>query len=232
MRCLSQQSRGWEKYLIATKNGPTEKRPIKPRQSRGHAVMREGSEVLITQNIVSPLADSLTVVQLCVFTCRRLQFATSLYTCEECWHITNAHTHACTNTAKLYPSHLNCRARSPSRSTGAQSLTTDIILIAHHGRVVCPHSHPDSLCAETQQRKTVVWECLEVCGQQWVSAVSLLNLSSSHPFDCLAAYPRNMETVERRPKLMCVCETLLDLKWEDKKREGTICMHAFALGWM
>ncbi|CAJ1085201.1 hypothetical protein F2P81_011597 [Xyrichtys novacula] len=31
---------------------------------------------------------------------------------------------------------------------GAQSLTTDITLIAHHGRVVCPHSHPDSLCAE------------------------------------------------------------------------------------
>lgn len=57
-------------------------------------------------------------------------------------------THARTNAAKLYPFHLNWRAHSPSRSTGAQSLTTDIILIAHRGWVVCPHSHPDSQCAE------------------------------------------------------------------------------------
>lgn len=105
------------------------------------------------------------------------------------------------------PPILYCRACSPSRSTGAQSLTTDI-LIAHHGRVVCPHSHP---VQKTQQRKTVVSECLEVCGQPRVSAVSLLNLSVSpksillsSPFDCPAAYPRNMETVDGRPKLMCV----------------------------
>lgn len=55
------------------------------------------------------------------------------------------YTHTCTN---IYTSHLNCSARTLSRSIGAQSLTTDIILIAHRGRAVCPHSHPDSLCAE------------------------------------------------------------------------------------
>lgn len=86
--------------------------------------------MLITQNIFSHCADSLTLL------------------CVRVLHITSVHMHAHTNTAKYYPSHLKCRTRSPSRSTGSQSLTTDIILIAHRGRVVCPHSHPDSLCAE------------------------------------------------------------------------------------
>lgn len=54
----------------------------------------------------------------------------------------------------------NCRARSPSRSTGAQSPTTDIILIAHHGRVVCPHSHPDSVCAEKPNNGKQWFECV------------------------------------------------------------------------
>lgn len=41
-----------------------------------------------------------------------------------------------------------CRPSSPAPSIGAQSLTTDIILIAHCGPVVSPNSHSDSLCAE------------------------------------------------------------------------------------
>lgn len=85
---------------------------------------------------------------------------TFLYMCEECWPIkhtqTPIHFYICVcvykyiyiHAAQLYPSHLNCRASSPAHSIGALSLTTDIILIAHHGRVVCPHSHPDSLCAQ------------------------------------------------------------------------------------
>lgn len=108
-------------FVMDKKNGPTAKR-----QPRDHAVYVQTVGMLI--NILSHHADSLCVL--------------------ECSHITSTHTHAHTNTAKFYPSHLKCRNRSPSRSTGAQSLTTDIILIAHRGRVVCPHSHPDSLCAE------------------------------------------------------------------------------------
>lgn len=71
-----------------------------------------------------------------------------LYTYVKCAVMSQTNTHARTNSTELHPSHHNCRARSPSRSTGAPSLTTDIILIAHRGQVVCPHSHPDSLCAE------------------------------------------------------------------------------------
>lgn len=55
------------RYLISTKkNGPTEKRVVKPRQSRGHAVyvQRMGRGVLISQNILSPHADSLVSVHM------------------------------------------------------------------------------------------------------------------------------------------------------------------------
>lgn len=64
---------------------------------------------------------------------------------------------------------------------------------------------------KTQQRKTVVWECLEVCGQQRLSAASFRNLSSSHPLWLLTAYPKNTETVKRRPRLKCV--ECLGLSW-------------------
>ncbi len=128
------------------KNGPTEKRATKPRQSRGHAVYVEkrrcGGVLITPKYIITP----------CRFTHACVcSHAGGYYSWHPYTHVKIAgisHAHARTNTAKLHPSHLNCRARSPSRSTGAQSLTTDIILIAHHGRVVCPHSHPDSLCAE------------------------------------------------------------------------------------
>lgn len=96
--------------------------------------------MLITQNTLSPHADSL-------HSHAGDYSSEHLYTHEDYWHIGNTHMHTHRNTAKCF-SHLNCRAHSPSCSTGAQSLTTDIILIAHHSQVVCPHSHPDSLCAE------------------------------------------------------------------------------------
>lgn len=153
IRCLSQESWGHEKNLISTKKWASREEAIKPRQPRGHAVYVQS--------------------RFTVFSRRRLQFRTSLYMCEVCWHITNTETHARTNTAKFYPSHLNCRARTPSRSTGAQSLTTDIILIAHRGRVVCPHSHPDSLCAENPTTEN---SGLRVSGGLW-TAVSVRRVS-------------------------------------------------------
>lgn len=118
-----------------------------------------------------------------------------LHTRVKCADISQTHTHMHAQTPQnLYPSHLNCRARSQSRSTGAQSLTTDIILIAHRGRVVCPHSHPDSLCAENPTTEN---SGLRVSGglrtAVSVRCVSLLNLSSSHLFDCPAAYPQEHE---------------------------------------
>lgn len=98
-----------------------------------------GRRVLITQNTLSPHADSL-------HSHAGDYNSEHLCTHKDYWHITNTHMHTHNNPAKLYLFHLNCRAHSPSCSTGAQ--TTDIILIAHHSQVVSPHSHPDSLCAE------------------------------------------------------------------------------------
>lgn len=71
---------------------------------------------------------------------------------------------------------------------------------------------------KTQQRKTVVWECLEVCGQQWVSAVSLLNLSSSHPFDCPVCKTQQHGNSWTQTQTD-VCGMSLDLKREDEKKK-------------
>lgn len=69
-----------------------------------------------------------------------------------------------------------CRPRSPSPSIGAQSLTTDIVLIAHCGRVVSPHSHPDSLCAENPTMENSGLRVSE--GLQTASVLSSQKLSS------------------------------------------------------
>lgn len=80
------------------------------------------------------------------------------------WNVLASQMHARTSTRQFYPSHL--KAHSPSYSTVVQSLTTDIILIAHHGRVVCPHRHPDSLCAENPTTEN---SGLRVSGGLWTA---------------------------------------------------------------
>lgn len=92
--------------------------------------------------------------------------------CEACWHLECMH------------------AQTPdsSYSTVGQSLTTDIIQIAHHGRVVCPHRHPDSVCAENPTNGKQQFE--SVWSKQIQSAASFRHQSSCHSLGLLTAYPQ------------------------------------------
>lgn len=68
------------------------------------------------------------------------------------WSVLTSHkpTHTCTHKhRKIYiPPTLTAGLALNLAPQGHRAWPQTIILIAHRGRVVCPHSHPDSLCAE------------------------------------------------------------------------------------
>lgn len=139
--------------------GQHEKRPSS--QDNHKVMLCGGRRVLITQNTLSSHADSQHSHEGGYSSAHHHTHTNNTGISQ------NADTRAHTDTAKPYSSHLNCRAHSPSCSTGAQSLTTDIILIAHHSQVVCPHSHPDSLCAQNPITEN---SGLTVSGGLWTAA--------------------------------------------------------------